>query len=725
MIGQGGERPAAGVVGQLGGPLEQPAVQVEDVARVGLAARRAAQQQRHLAVGLGLLGQVVVDDEGVLAVVHPVLAHGAAGVGGQVLERGGVGGAGQDHHRVLEGAVALEGGHGLGDRGLLLADGDVDALHPQALLVEDGVDGDGGLARLAVADDELALAAADRGHGVDGLDAGLQRLAHRLALDDARGLDLEAAGLGGGDGALAVERLAQGVDHPAEQGVAHPDREDAAGRLDQLLLLEAGVLAQDDGADGLLVEVEGQALGPVLELEDLVDRAAGQAGDAGDAVADLDDAADLLGPDLGRVVVDVLLERGGDLVGVDGQLSHRLLPFVLGFLESGRPPRRRGGAPSVRRAGGGCWSRPAGRRPGRPRRPAATGSTVTCRSTGLPVSDGQRLGSGRAAGRRPPRRRPGPGPPASPGPWPRPRPACRGWPRCRGPGRPGRRRRPGGPWPGRALPSSSRAMTSWRTTTGRSRSPRAWRSAPVGLDGPGEPEQLVLDLLELGDRAATRRRRRRSPTPGCASPCGRGPPRRTARRRWRPPGWPGARAGLPIQRNEATTSPAGHDGDGLVDEAGDLGPGLARRAGGRARRAARGHRDRPVVDGQEEVVVALDEVGDGVQLRAGVGQPAVGGQRLLHRGQVALEGRVHRAPPAPAAAPALSARTAAMASSMRSWWSDGVDLPADDPLGGGQDDLAHPGGHLLDGGLAGHDHLGVGRRPRSGRGWPGPRRWRW
>ena len=39
----------------------------------------------------------------------------------------------------------------------------------------------------------------------------------------------------------------------------------------------------------------------------------------------------------------------------------------------------------------------------------------------------------------------------------------------------------------------------------------------------------------------------------------------------------------------------------------------------------------------------------------------------------------------------------------------GLDLAADDPLGGGEDDLAHPGGHLLDGGLPGDDHLGVGR----------------
>ena len=38
----------------------------------------------------GLLGQIVVDDESVHAVVAEELTHGAAGVGGQVLERGSV-----------------------------------------------------------------------------------------------------------------------------------------------------------------------------------------------------------------------------------------------------------------------------------------------------------------------------------------------------------------------------------------------------------------------------------------------------------------------------------------------------------------------------------------------------------------------------------------------------------------------------------------------------------
>src|ERR1019366_758037 len=82
------------------------------------------------------------------------------------------------------------------------------------------------------------------------------------------------------------------------------------------------------------------------------------------------------------------------------------------------------------------------------------------------------------------------------------------------------------------------------------------------------------------------------------------------------------------------------------------------------------HRDRTVVDGQGEIVVVVDDRGDRGQLGTGIGELAARGQRLLNRGQIALEGSVHRRPPAaPAPAPDVSARTAAMASSMRSWWS--------------------------------------------------------
>ena len=55
------QRTTAVLVAQARGALQQAAVQVEHVAGIRLAARRAADDQRHVAVGVGVLGEVVVD----------------------------------------------------------------------------------------------------------------------------------------------------------------------------------------------------------------------------------------------------------------------------------------------------------------------------------------------------------------------------------------------------------------------------------------------------------------------------------------------------------------------------------------------------------------------------------------------------------------------------------------------------------------------------------------
>src|SRR5207253_3101415 len=101
-----------------------------------------------------------------------------------------------------------------------------------------GVDRDRGLAGLAIADDQLALAAADGDERVDRLEARLHRLADRLARDDARRLDLDAAALVGDDRALAVDRIAEPVDHTAEQALA--------GLRELSLGAEIGDLVADD-----------------------------------------------------------------------------------------------------------------------------------------------------------------------------------------------------------------------------------------------------------------------------------------------------------------------------------------------------------------------------------------------------------------------------------------------------------------------------------------------
>ena len=64
---QRGERTAAVRVVQLGGALQQAAVQIEHVAGERLAAWRTAEQQRDLAIRRGVLRKIVVDDKRVAA----------------------------------------------------------------------------------------------------------------------------------------------------------------------------------------------------------------------------------------------------------------------------------------------------------------------------------------------------------------------------------------------------------------------------------------------------------------------------------------------------------------------------------------------------------------------------------------------------------------------------------------------------------------------------------
>src|SRR5690606_24528956 len=152
------------------------------------------------------------------------------------------------------------------DRRALLADRDVDAADllarvpglPVRLLVDDRVDRDRRLAGLAVTDDQLTLAAADRDHGVDRLEPGLQRLVHRLAGHDTGRLELQGAARVGLDVAEPVDRVAERVDHATEVAVADGDGQDLARAVDDLALFDAGELTEHDDADLPHVQVEGE-----------------------------------------------------------------------------------------------------------------------------------------------------------------------------------------------------------------------------------------------------------------------------------------------------------------------------------------------------------------------------------------------------------------------------------------------------------------------------------
>ena len=251
------------------------------------------------------------------AAVAEILANRARRIRADVEQRRRIRRAGRDDDGVFHRAGFFENLHDLRDRGLLLSDRVVDADDAEALLIDDRVDRDGGLARLPVADDQLALAAADRHHAVDRLEAGLQRLLDRRPIDDARREALDRHELLRRDRALAVDRLAERVHDAADHFVADRHGNDAARALDRVAFLDVPRLAQQHGADALLFQVQRDAEQPVRELQHLAGHGAFHAVNARDAVTARNDRADFGHVHVDGVVADLVADDLGDFFGFD------------------------------------------------------------------------------------------------------------------------------------------------------------------------------------------------------------------------------------------------------------------------------------------------------------------------------------------------------------------------------------------------------------------------
>src|SRR5690606_30319256 len=163
-----------------------------------------------------------------------------------------------DDDAVGEGVVPAQVGEELRDRGTALTYGAVHAQDILASLVQDRIQGNGGLARLTVAQNQLALAVSDRQQRIDHLQAGLQRLGHRRPARERRRGPLDRASLVEPDRAVLVERPAEGVDDATDERL--PDRyvQDAPGAVGEAAGGQVLTRAEQDHAELFRVQVVGE-----------------------------------------------------------------------------------------------------------------------------------------------------------------------------------------------------------------------------------------------------------------------------------------------------------------------------------------------------------------------------------------------------------------------------------------------------------------------------------
>ena len=180
----------------------------------------------------------------------------------------------------------------LAHRRRLLPDCAVDAGDVRALLREDRVDGERGLADLAVADDEFALPASDRHERVDrpSSPCGAARRPDAARTTPGR-RSLGGHPCCGHDGASTIHRTPERVHDTSEHALAcrHPQEMPRAANV--AAFSHAVFAPEQRDADLVFLEREREAERAALELDDLLAAHVAQTSDDGDAVADAHDAA--------------------------------------------------------------------------------------------------------------------------------------------------------------------------------------------------------------------------------------------------------------------------------------------------------------------------------------------------------------------------------------------------------------------------------------------------
>ncbi len=222
---EGSEGSTTVLIGHLGSTLEETRVEVEDISWVSLTSWWTTEKEGHLTVCNGLLGQIVEDNDGVLAVVTEPLTHGRTGERSDVLEWSGLGGGGGNNDGVLHGVVLLKGLDELSNGGTLLSDGDVHTVKLLGLvvsvvptpLVKHGIEGKSGLSGLTITNDQLTLTTSNWNHGVDGLETSLDWLVDGVTWENAWCLKLGTTLLLGVDWSLSIDWVSESINDTAEK----------------------------------------------------------------------------------------------------------------------------------------------------------------------------------------------------------------------------------------------------------------------------------------------------------------------------------------------------------------------------------------------------------------------------------------------------------------------------------------------------------------------------
>ena len=211
--------------------------------------------------------------------------------------------------------------------------GDIDTVNrfaavEEILLIDDCINSDGCFTNLTVADDKLALTAADWNHGVNRLDTRLEWFVYGLAVDNTGSLAFERHFiLGSGDRAFAVDWLTERIHNAANEAFTHLDRGDFARALHDRTFADTVGCAHKNGTNVIFFEVQNDSANAIFEFDQLARLSAVQAVNTGDTVAHLQHGANFLQISVCSEAGQLLFQYRGDFFRSD--VCHIVVLFKI------------------------------------------------------------------------------------------------------------------------------------------------------------------------------------------------------------------------------------------------------------------------------------------------------------------------------------------------------------------------------------------------------------
>ena len=246
--------------------------------------------------------QVIINNQYVLSVLHPLFANGTSCIRSDVLQRSQIRSCGNYNGSVIHGSELLQRLNNVGHRRCLLANGYINAVNTLAFLVNDGINGNGCLTGLTVADNKLTLSPSNRNHGVNSLDSGLEGSIYGFPLNYAVSHTLNTAELISFNRAFAVKGLPQSIYYTSCHGIAHRNLYHSACGFYRIAFTDPAGITKQNRTNVVLFQVQNHAVDFSRKLQKFSLHGAFKTVDTGDTVSNLDNGTDVGHLKFGRIL---------------------------------------------------------------------------------------------------------------------------------------------------------------------------------------------------------------------------------------------------------------------------------------------------------------------------------------------------------------------------------------------------------------------------------------